>query len=203
MEISKDKLQKLLAQEKEAREQRERYYEQIIFDYEHKVMELGQEKRKCERLENRMSEYLEFINQLTKENERLNKESRAEENSSKSNAKFLTKKEKNEIQSLQQKKMNEMEAKIKILQDKLGNKTVLLSTLADNLKRYAELYGLKEGKELLKNLSFLLKKERAWTNNVESLENFFIEAEKENKKPLLNLENNNGGVVQITETEKQ
>ena len=106
-------------------------------------------------------------------------------------------KKQNELSQQQIKVMTEQ---INTLRDKLGNKTIPLSSLADGIKRYAEIYGLKEGKELLKNLSILLKKEHVWTDNVESLEDFFIEAEKENRQSLLTLENKEGGHVIITES---
>ena len=106
-------------------------------------------------------------------------------------------KKQNELSQQQIKVMTEQ---INTLRDKLGNKTIPLSSLADGIKRYAEIYGLKEGKELLKNLSILLKKEHVWTDNVESLEDFFIEAEKENRQSLLTLENKDpGGIIQQTD----
>lgn len=78
--------------------------------------------------------------------------------------------------------ISQMEQEIKMLRDKLGNKTIPLSSLAEGIKTFANFKGLSEGKELLMSLTYILKKEHAWTDNVESLENFFIEAEKENKK---------------------
>lgn len=100
---------------------------------------------------------------------------------------------------MSQKQIADMEEQIKMLQYKLGNKTIPLSSLADGLKRYAQLYGLKEGKELLKSLSYLLMKEQVWVDGTDILENFFIEAENENKK-LLTIENREGGKIEISET---
>lgn len=101
---------------------------------------------------------------------------------------------------LSKKQIKEMEQQIKVLNDKLGNTTVPLKSLSEGLKRYAKLYGLKEGKDLLKSLSYILQKEHVWVDNVENLENFFIKAEEENKTPALSLKNESGGIVQISET---
>ena len=101
---------------------------------------------------------------------------------------------------LSKKQIKEMEQQIKVLNDKLGNTTVPLTSLSEGLKRYAKLYGLKEGKDLLKSLSYILRKEHVWVDNVENLENFFIKAEEENKTPALALKNESGGIVQISET---
>lgn len=101
---------------------------------------------------------------------------------------------------LSKKQIKEMEQQIKVLNDKLGNTTVPLKSLSEGLKRYAKLYGLKEGKDLLKSLSYILQKEHVWVDNVENLENFFIKAEDENKPPALSLKNESGGIVQISET---
>ena len=101
---------------------------------------------------------------------------------------------------LSKKQIKEMEQQIKVLNDKLGNTTVPLKSLSEGLKRYAKLYGLKEGKDLLKSLSYILRKEHVWVDNVENLENFFIKAEEENKTPALALKNESGGIVQISET---
>lgn len=104
---------------------------------------------------------------------------------------------------LSRKQIQEMEKQIQALNDKLGKETVPLKSLADGLKTYAKLYGLKEGKELLKSLSYLLKKEHVWIDNIDSLENFFITAENENKQPVYqgdyvltkNVENEVNGVA--------
>lgn len=104
---------------------------------------------------------------------------------------------------LSRKQIQEMEKQIQALNDKLGKETVPLKSLADGLKTYAKLYGLKEGKDLLKSLSYLLKKEHVWIDNIDSLENFFITAENENKQPVYqgdyvltkNVENEVNGVA--------
>jgi hypothetical protein len=92
-----------------------------------------------------------------------------------------------------------IDMQMKTMIEKLGKTTIPLKSLAEGLKRYAKLYGLEKGKELLLSLSFILKKEHVWTDNAESLENFFINAEEENKKPTLSLTNEKGGIVQISD----
>lgn len=96
--------------------------------------------------------------------------------------------------------MEQMEQQIKSLRDRLENRTIPIELLADGLKKYAEIFSITQGKGLLMSLSYLLSKVKAWTDNIEELENFLIEAEKENKRPLLSLNNNEGGIIQITES---
>ena len=104
---------------------------------------------------------------------------------------------------MSQKQIKKMEEEIQNLRAKLGDKTIPLESLADGLKRYAEVHGFAKGKDLLLSFSYILKHERVWTDNVESLEDFFIAAEEENRKALVKLENNPGGIVQITKNEKE
>ena len=180
MGISKDKLQKLLAQEKGAREQREKFYEQIIFDNDHLEMELGQEKRKNDRLLLKEYEYQEYIDQLKKENDRLNKELKGVGAKNGLKGISLTKEERNEIHSIQQKKLNEMEEKIKRLQDKLGENTVPLSVLAEGLMDYAEEAGISEAHKLFNHLNNILMNVPAWKDNVPQLKKFFRDLNKNN-----------------------
>ncbi len=104
---------------------------------------------------------------------------------------------------MSQKQIKKMEEQIQNLRAKLGDKTIPLESLADGLKRYAEVHGFAKGKDLLLSFSYILKHERVWTDNVESLEDFFIAAEEENRKALVKVENNLGGIVQITKNEKE
>lgn len=104
---------------------------------------------------------------------------------------------------MSQKQIKKMEEEIQNLRAKLGDKTIPLESLADGLKRYAEVHGFAKGKDLLLSFSYILKHERVWTDNVESLEDFFIAAEEENRKALVKVENNLGGIVQITKNEKE
>lgn len=104
---------------------------------------------------------------------------------------------------MSQKQIKKMEEQIQNLRAKLGDKTIPLESLADGLKRYAEVHGFAKGKDLLLSFSYILKHERVWTDNVESLEDFFIAAEEENRKALVKVENDLGGIVQITKNEKE
>ena len=76
----------------------------------------------------------------------------------------------------------EMKSQVKMLKEKLGKETIPLSTLVEGVKRFAELKGIKEGKDMLEHLTYVLKKVPVWIDNVEPLENFFIAAESEEKK---------------------
>ena len=73
--------------------------------------------------------------------------------------------------------------------------------MVDGLKRYAKLRGIEAGKDTFFSLNFLLMCEPAWVNNVKDLEDFFIEYEDETKTPLLQLENKQGGLIQIKKGE--
>jgi hypothetical protein len=97
-----------------------------------------------------------------------------------------------------QKLMDEMNLKVKRLQDKVGTKTVRLSSLVEGLKRWAKLRGLEAAKDMYVSLNYVLIKEPEWVNNTEELENFFYETELELKKPLLEIDNQQGGLIQIT-----
>lgn len=103
-----------------------------------------------------------------------------------------------EKEAMLQKKLEEMYSKVQTLGNKVGDKTIQLKSLVDGLKRYAKLRGIEAGKDTFFSLNFLLMCEPAWVNNVRDLEDFFIEYEDETKKPLLQLENKEGGVIQIS-----
>ena len=100
-----------------------------------------------------------------------------------------------------QKKLAEMNRKVMSFSDKVGTKTIQLKSLVDGLKRYVKIRGIEKGKDTFFSLHFILMSEPAWTNNVRELEDFFIRYEEDNKKPLLQLDNQNGGIVQITKPE--
>ncbi len=89
------------------------------------------------------------------------------------------------------KQLEEMKSQVKMLKEKLGKETIPLSTLVEGVKRYAELKGIKEGKDMLEHLTYVLKKVSVWIDNVEPLENFFIAAEQEEKKLLASTVNYN------------
>ena len=112
------------------------------------------------------------------------------------------KKEHEEKEAVLQIKLEEMNKKVQTLGDKVGSKTIQLKSLVDGLKRYAKLRGIEAGKDTFFSLNFLLMCEPAWVNNVRDLEDFFIEYEAETKTPLLQLENKQGGLIQIKKGEK-
>lgn len=89
------------------------------------------------------------------------------------------------------KQLEEMKSQVKMLKEKLGKETIPLSTLVEGVKRYAELKGINEGKDMLEHLTYVLKKVSVWIDNVEPLENFFIAAEQEEKKLLASTVNYN------------
>jgi hypothetical protein len=68
----------------------------------------------------------------------------------------------------------------------------------EGLKRWAKLRGLEAAKDMYVSLNYVLIKEPEWVNNTEELENFFYETELELKKPLLEIDNQQGGLIQIT-----
>ena len=104
-------------------------------------------------------------------------------------------------EAMLQRKLEEMNSKVQTLGDKVDGKTIPLKSLVDGLKRYAKLRGIEAGKDTFFSLSFLLMCEPAWVNNVKDLEDFFIEYEDETKTPLLQLENKQGGLIQIKKGE--
>lgn len=75
-----------------------------------------------------------------------------------------------------------LEDKIKELQDKLGNKSVLLSVLAEGIKEFAEEKNIEEAHTLFEHLCYILIEEKGWTDNVADLKRFFKKARKEMQK---------------------
>lgn len=104
-------------------------------------------------------------------------------------------------EAMLRKKLEEMNSKVQTLGDKVDGKTIQLKSLVDGLKRYAKIRGIEAGKDIFFSLHFLLMCEPAWVNNVKDLEDFFIEYEDETKTPLLQLENKQGGLIQIKKGE--
>ena len=194
--------------EKEVADWKKKYVESKS-KAESEISKLNIKLEKTEREKNRWGNdiigYKKDISRLEKRNQELEAQHKVDEEriiavrqyTEKDNYTALAEyKRQNEMS---QKQILDMGKQIKMLRDKLGNKTIPLSSLAEGLKRYAQLYGLNEGKELLKSLSYLLKKEPVWVDSTDNLENFFIEAENENKK-LLTIENREGGKIEISET---
>lgn len=176
----KEKFQKLSDLEKNAIDQKEQFIKKIIYDYEHLDMELSQEKHKVSNLKLREMEHLEFIDGLRKENERLRKELNLAKGSENLH---LTRSEINKIHQIHKVELDEMAVKIKTLQDKLGSKTVLLSTLAEGIKSYAEETSLEKAHDLFDQLNTILIGEKAWVDNAKQLKKYFQELNKK-KKPV-------------------
>lgn len=72
-----------------------------------------------------------------------------------------------------------LEDKIKDLQNKLGDKSVLLSVLAEGIKEFAEEKNIEEAHTLFEHLCYILIEEKGWTDNVADLKKFFKKARKE------------------------
>lgn len=72
-----------------------------------------------------------------------------------------------------------LEDKIKELQNKLGDKSVLLSVLAEGIKEFAEEKNIEEAHTLFEHLCYILIEEKGWTDNVADLKKFFKKARKE------------------------
>lgn len=83
----------------------------------------------------------------------------------------------------------------------MGHTTVKLSSLVEGVKRYTKFRGLDAGKDIFFSLNYLLIKEPVWVENTEELENFFYEAEEKSKKALVEIENKQGGLIQIKKSE--
>lgn len=82
-------------------------------------------------------------------------------------------------------KVKTLEDKVQLLQEKLGNKTVPLSVLAEGLKDYAEEVSIKEAHELFSHLNNLLITVPAWTKNAPMLKQFFRDINKNSAKPKI------------------
>ena len=83
---------------------------------------------------------------------------------------------------MSRRQIRELSEKAKMMQEKVGDKTIPLSSLVEGIKRFSKLQGLTAGENLLLSLSLILKKEKVWTDNVDELEDFFIEANDQAKK---------------------
>lgn len=92
---------------------------------------------------------------------------------------MLSEAEHEKREKILQQQLSEMSGMVENFKDKLGTKTVKLKSLAEGLKRFAKVHGLEQGRVLLLSLSYILLGEKAWSDNVASLEEFFIEARKE------------------------
>lgn len=136
-------------------------------------------------------------NVLTKD--RADLEKKVKELEYKNSVTFLANyNKKNNEETLRRQIAAEMEDRMQKLQDKLGQTTVKLSSLVEGVKRYTRFRGLDSGKDIFFSLNYLLMKEPVWVDNTEELENFFIEAEEKSKKAIVEIENKQGGLIQIS-----
>ena len=126
-------------------------------------------------------EHLEFIESLRKDIERLNKELKNANKQSISYYKGLSSEEIDRIQQVHKKQVDELVGKIKTLQDKLGNKTVHLSTLAEGIKSYAEETTIEKAHNFFEALNSILIGEKAWVDNAKQLKKYFQELNKKKK----------------------
>ena len=96
-----------------------------------------------------------------------------------------------------------LEDKIKDLQNKLGDKSVLLSVLAEGIKEFAEEKNIEEAHTLFEHLCYILIEEKGWTDNVADLKKFFKKARKEMQKASLPSIDNHGQVNFLTGKDAQ
>jgi hypothetical protein len=101
------------------------------------------------------------------------------------------------------KREKSLEDKIKELQNKLGDKSVLLSVLAEGIKEFAEEKNIEEAHTLFEHLCYILIEEKGWTDNVADLKKFFKKARKEMQKASLPSIDNHGQVNFLTGKDAQ
>ena len=111
---------------------------------------------------------------------------------------YITQEEINEENENYKKKIKEMNGIIKTLRDKLGNKTVPLTVIVDEIKKRAKMVGIESAYKLFESFNSVLSDVPAWRTNKSDLETFFIE-EKERTLKALNVNVADGGTAQITE----
>lgn len=96
------------------------------------------------------------------------------------------------------KKIKEMNGIIKTLRDKLGNKTVPLTVIVDEIKKRAKMVGIESAYPIFELFNSVLSDVPAWKSNKSNLENFFIE-ERERTLKALNVNIEKGALAQISE----
>lgn len=104
----------------------------------------------------------------------------------------------NEENENYKKKIKEMNGIIKTLRDKLGNMTVPLTVIVDEIKKRAKMVGIESAYQLFESFNSVLSDVPAWKSNKSDLETFFIE-ERERTLKALNVNVGDGGTAQITE----
>ena len=187
-------IEKLQAEEAEARQQKEKMYSQLLAEYNNLKRDNQQQRQDILNLQDLLRSAELTASHAQQENSRLqatiaqlqNKLS----NSSNNIINDISKRGGRGIPSVliehsfedskeYKKKENILEERIKKLQDKLGDESVPLSVLAEGLKDYAEEAGIGETHELFNHLNNLLINVPSWTKNVPALKKFFKDARKE------------------------
>ena len=92
-----------------------------------------------------------------------------------------------EVKQQMDKLRDNLENKIKELQDKLGKETVQLSVLAEGIKNLSEEAGIDAAYNLFLHLNTMLINIPTWTKNVPELNKFFRDARKEKEKSITNI----------------
>lgn len=111
---------------------------------------------------------------------------------------FVTQEQYKEEKENHKKKIKEMDGIIKTLRDKLGNKTVPLTVIVDEIKKKAKMAGIDSAYQLFETFNLTLSDVPAWKSNKSALETFFIE-ERERTLKALNVNIQNGATAQISE----
>ncbi|MCR5819003.1 MAG: hypothetical protein K6F89_07900 [Prevotella sp.] len=103
----------------------------------------------------------------------------------------------NEENENYKKKIKEMDGIIKTLRENLGNKTVPLTVIVDEIKKRAKMAGIESAYQLFESFNSVLSDVSAWKANKSDLETFFIE-ERERALKALNVNIADGAFAQIT-----
>ena len=110
----------------------------------------------------------------------------------------ITQEEVNEENENYKKKIKEMNGIIKTLRNKLGNMTVPLTVIVDEIKKRAKMVGIESAYQLFESFNSVLSDVPAWKANKSELETFFIE-ERERTLKALNVNSAPGANAQISE----
>lgn len=110
---------------------------------------------------------------------------------------YISQEEINEENETYKKKIKEMNGIIKTLRDKLGNMTVPLTVIVDEIKKRAKMVGIESAYQLFESFNSVLSDVPAWKSNKSDLETFFIE-ERERTLKALNVNIGDGATAQIS-----
>ena len=205
-EIEK-KISELQEQDERIKNERQLIINRLKDDNIHLDMELQTTNRKLDRKVSELSELKNNYEKLQQEYfllsmEKLAFEQKYYELKGKKMPKltnvYIAQEEINEKEENYKKKVNEMNGIIKKLRDKLGNKTIPLTVIVDEIKKRAKMVGIESAYQLFESFNSVLSDVPAWKSNKSDLETFFIE-ERERTLKALNVNVGNGGTAQITE----